>query len=159
MNERNKTCSFTGHRDISGESVEHLTEKIMNMITQLYARGINHFLCGGALGFDTLCEQCVLAAKREHPDITLSLYLPCRGQDKMWSFTSKRLFAHIKSRADEVVYISEEYDSGCMFKRNRRLVDDSCVCICYVTHRGGGSAYTAAYALENKLEVINIADD
>ncbi len=56
-----------------------------------------------------------------------------------------------------MVYTSQEYTKGCMFKRNRHLVDNSSVCICYLTKNNGGTAYTVDYAEKQGLEVINLA--
>ena len=60
--------------------------------------------------------------------------------------------------ADEVIYTSEEYGYGCMHKRNRRLVDDSSVCICYLTQMNGGTYYTVNYAKASGLKIINLGE-
>ena len=56
-----------------------------------------------------------------------------------------------------MVYTSQEYTKGCMHKRNRHLVDHSSVCVCYLTKKDGGTAYTVDYAERQGLEVINLA--
>ena len=61
-------------------------------------------------------------------------------------------------QADEATYVSMSYDALCMQKRNRRLVDASDVCVCYLTDPTGGSAYTANYAKQKGLRIINLAD-
>ena len=66
-------------------------------------------------------------------------------------------YEHIKAQADKVVYTSREYTKGCMFKRNRHLVDNSSVCICYLAKEDGGTAYTVNYAWQKGLEVVNVA--
>lgn len=63
-----------------------------------------------------------------------------------------------KRQADKVVYTSKEYTRGCMHKRNRHLVDNSSICIAYLTEQSGGTAYTVDYARKNGLIVINIAE-
>ncbi len=68
----------------------------------------------------------------------------------MWRSTSK-------AQADKVVYTSQEYTRGCMFKRNRYLVDNSGVCVCYLARDAGGTAYTVNYAKRQGLEIINLA--
>jgi hypothetical protein len=45
-----------------------------------------------------------------------------------------------------------------MQKRNRHLVDNSSVCICYLTKPTGGTAYTVNYARRSGLQVINMAE-
>lgn len=67
-------------------------------------------------------------------------------------------YERIKGKADKVVYISQEYTKDCMFKRNRHLVDNSGVCVCYLTKNNGGTACTVRYAMEQRLKIINISN-
>mgnify|MGYP000251299964 CR=1 FL=1 len=67
------------------------------------------------------------------------------------------VYEEIKSQADKVVYTSHDYFRGCMFKRNRHLVNGSSVCIAYLTQEKGGTAYTVNYARQNNVQVINLA--
>ena len=98
-----------------------------------------------ALGFDTLAAQCVLSLKKQYPHIKLILVLPCITQTKGWSKDDIAVYEEIKSQADKVVYTSHDYFQGCMFKRNRHLVNGSSVCIAYLTQEKGGTAYTVSY--------------
>ena len=45
-----------------------------------------------------------------------------------------------------------------MHKRNRHLVDNSSVCVSYMTKNTGGTAYTVGYAIKNHVQVINLAE-
>ena len=63
------------------------------------------------------------------------------------------------SGADKVVYISQDYTPDCTFQRNRHLVDNSSVCICYLTKHTGGTAYTVNYAKKKGCRVINLAEE
>ena len=53
--------------------------------------------------------------------------------------------------------VSRQYTRGCMHERNRHLVDNSSVCVCYLNRESGGTAYTVRYARERGLEIINLA--
>ena len=117
-----------------------------------------YFGAGGALGFDTLAAQCVLSLKNQYTHIKLILVLPCITQTKGWSENDIAIYEEIKSQADKVVYTSREYSRGCMFKRNRHLVDCSSVCVAYLTQEKGGMAYTVNYAKEHGLTFYNIAN-
>ena len=66
------------------------------------------------------------------------------------------IYEQIKSKADKVVYTSKEYTIDCMYKRNRHLVDNSSVCVAYLTKNKGGTFYTVNYAEKQKVSVINI---
>ena len=45
-----------------------------------------------------------------------------------------------------------------MHIRNKNLVNNSKYCIAYLKESNGGTAFTVKYALKNKLEIINIAE-
>lgn len=65
-------------------------------------------------------------------------------------------YEQIRTQANKVVYTAQENYSGCMHKRNRHLVDNSSVCVCYLTKDGGGTDYTVGYARLKELDVINL---
>lgn len=154
---KEKTCCFTGHRKIPSESLPAISRKLKETLIFYIENGYRYFGAGGALGFDTLAAQTVLLLKQHYPWIKLILVLPCKDQAKRWSAQEIEEYERIKSSADKVVYISEYYYSGCMHKRNRHLVDNSSLCVCYLTERTGGTAYTVEYAAKNNLTVINVA--
>lgn len=154
---KEKTCCFTGHRKIPSEPLPAISRKLKETLIFYIENGYRYFGAGGALGFDTLAAQTVLLLKQHYPWIKLILVLPCKDQAKRWSAQESEEYERIKSSADKVVYTSEHYYSGCMHKRNRHLVDNSSLCVCYLTERTGGTAYTVEYAAKNNLTVINVA--
>ena len=58
--------------------------------------------------------------------------------------------------ASKAVYLQQAYSSGCYYKRDRRLVDFSSVCIAYQYKATGGTAYTTRYAQNRGLRIILI---
>lgn len=155
---RNHTVCFTGHRKIPPEQARTLARQLKSTLIQLINDGYLYFGAGGALGYDTLAAQTVLELKSQYPDVKLILVLPCLSQTRGWSARDIEIYEDIKNRADKVVYTSQEYTKGCMHKRNRHLVDNSSVCVCYLTENTGGTAYTVDYARTNKLTVINLGE-
>ena len=153
---RERTCCFTGHRDLQPDCREEIAEKLEETIARLVQDGIQVYKTGGALGFDTLAAQTVLRIKEKHPQIKLSLVLPCLTQTRGWTEADVKEYERIRERADEVVYTSREYVRGCMFKRNRSLVDNSSICVCWLTRSTGGTAYTVKYAIKQGLKIINL---
>lgn len=153
-----ETVCFTGHREIEAPASYLIPQKLKDVIRKLAAHGARRFLAGGAMGFDTVAALCVLELKKELPDISLELILPCRDQARTWNDRNRDLYNAILSYADRVEYLHDRYTSSCMHDRNRRLVDLCDVCVSYCIHSGGGSAYTMSYALSQGKEVINIAD-
>ena len=156
MNEK-QVCCFTGHRNLPEWEKNSVRQKLEAVTREFAAAGIRTYCAGGAVGFDTLAEQVVLELKKEFPQIRLVLVLPCRQQAKYWPERDKAVYQDILRRADELIYVSEEYTKGCMQKRNRRLVEMSTICVTNLSRPTGGTAYTAAYAAKRGLSIINIA--
>ena len=150
------TCCFTGHRIIRAEHLDIIHKNLPILIRKLSMSGITNFIAGGAMGFDTHAALAVLRERRQNPDISLTLALPCKNQTRNWNRQDIISYEEIRARADEVIYISDEYFNGCMQKRNRFMVDNSSHCIFYLASTRGGTAYTVKYALENGLELHNI---
>ncbi len=154
---KEKTACFTGHREIPEEEKRQLRERLGRTLEQWIEKGYCCFEAGGALGFDTLAALAVLEAKERHPHIKLILVLPCRNQTRGWKAADIQIYEEIRAAADRVVYTSEQYFSGCMHKRNRQLVADSSLCICYRKEPKGGTAYTVDLAEKSGLTVVNLA--
>ena len=153
-----QTCCFTGHRVIPSGEKETIRNLLETAIEKAIQDGYRFFRTGGALGFDTLAAQTVLELKQQYPHIWLILVLPCINQTKGWKQADIDEYERIRALADKVVYTSREYTSGCMHKRNRHLVDNSSLCICYLTKLSGGTAYTVRYAESKGVYVRNIAN-
>ncbi|MBQ2634161.1 MAG: DUF1273 family protein [Oscillospiraceae bacterium] len=140
-------CCFTGHRHITESEKPQLRSTLNQIIRELVtAGGMNTFYVGGAQGFDTLAAMAVLMARERFPVIRLVIVLPYANHIDLWS------------AADEVICLAERYYTGCMFVRNRYLVDHSSLCVSYQTKQTGGTAYTVKYASKMGVKVINLAD-
>lgn len=155
---KEKTCCFTGHRFIPANQYQSIVKETEKAVEELIAQGYLFFCAGGALGFDTIAEKIILNLKSKYHNIHLTLVLPCLTQTEKWLDKDKEIYDNIKSRADKVTYISQNYTNDCMFQRNRQLVDISSVCICYLTKKRGGTLYTVNYAQKSDLKIINIAN-
>lgn len=83
-------------------------------IEHLISLGVTSFCAGGALGFDTLSAGKILDFKKRFPQIKLVLVLPCKTQTNGWSEANKSEYNFILERADEIIYTSEKYYTGCM---------------------------------------------
>ncbi len=157
---KSATCFFTGHRTIAKVGVDRLTCELDRAIDDLIARGYDSFVCGGAVGFDTVAACRVAVAKKRHPHIRLVLVLPCRDQTMKWRSTYDiSLYQRLKGLADQIIYSAESYTAGCMHLRNRTMADMSSACVAYYNNSGvGGTAYTVKYATEAGVDVINLYD-
>lgn len=153
---RKHTCCFTGHRRIESKELLEVKQELVRQIVLAINEGYVYFGAGGALGFDTLSAQTVLELKKKYAHIRLILVLPCLSQTKNWRKSDVDEYERIKNKADKVVYISQEYTSDCMHKRNRHLVDNSSLCICYLKQKTGGTSYTVNYAELQGLRIVNV---
>lgn len=152
------TCCFTGHRSIPMSQRAILIKQLREQIVLSIKEGYRNFCAGGALGFDTIAAQIVLELKKDYPDISLILMLPCKNQAQRWTQNEIEEYERIKSLSDQIIYVSDSYYKGCMQKRNRQLVDRSSLCICYLTENTGGTFYTVNYARKMNIPIINIAN-
>lgn len=154
-----KTACFTGHRSITSD-IQRLREDMYEKLERAIINGgIVDYYAGGALGFDTLAAETVLKLRDKYPQITLNLVLPCRSEDQTlkWTEEQREAFFSIKSRADTVELTADRYYSGCMQKRNARLVELAEFCFCYwdSSNQRSGTAQTVRYALNKPIKVWN----
>ena len=158
MDERIRTCCFSGHRDLPADEIKDLQVRLTNEIRKLVKNGVTRFIAGGAVGFDMMAAICVLNLKAsDFPNLHLTLALPCPRHFGKWQESDKQMLLHLLERSDEVVFVSDEYQPGCMQKRNRYMVDHAEYLLCYHTKKEGGTAYTVNYAKRNGLSVTNVA--
>ena len=73
MGDSMKSCFFIGHREASSEVLPVLTEAVEKHITEY---DVTEFIVGNYGGFDHMAAKAVIAAKEQHPDITLSMLIP-----------------------------------------------------------------------------------
>lgn len=158
-----KSACFTGHRVLS-ENPKHLFDRLYKTLEKLVIQhGITDFYAGGAVGFDTIAEKCVLRlrnAMNGKVDIRLHLVLPCSNEDQTRSWTAEQKYELrcIMQRADSVEYTAQKHDSSCMGRRNALLVEHAnAFCICYYdVHHKSGTAQTVNLAMQKDLQIINL---
>lgn len=153
-----KACSFTGHRTIPEEERARVSALLSTAIKYAYTAGCRDFLCGGALGFDTLAAKEVIKFRLLNRDVRLILCLPCMDQADGWSDQHQSMYAHILESADEVIYASESYTDTCMRERNFLLASRCDILIAYCQRSRSGTGQTLRMADSMGKEIINIFD-
>ncbi len=156
MIRKDYACCFTGHRIMANEFQDVLPNRLEQLIRKLISEGFLDFISGGALGFDTLAAEIVLRLREEFPQIRLIMALPCPDQTKGWASANKLRHEQICKKADAIHYIADHYSVSCMMQRNRFMVDNSSVCIFYLTNQRSGTYKTVSYAMEQNLKLYNI---
>lgn len=151
-------CSFSGHRQIYTMHAKSLPNILSETVDTLITSGVSRFCSGGAMGFDLLAAELVLDKKKNGADISLSMILPCHNQADRWPVAIQRRYNEVIQKADEVVYIADKYNQFCMHLRNRRLVDEADILLCYLVREASGTAFTRNYAIDRDKKIINLAD-
>lgn len=154
--EKTLTCCFTGHRALPKGKMDEIRTRLSESIDEMIQKEYTCFISGGAVGFDLLAAELVVEKKKLIPKLRLRLVLPCKNQDKGWSRREKTRYEAVLENADDVVFVCEEYCTGCMHLRNREMVRQSDACIAYFSH-GGGTGHTIGCAREKGIEIINLA--
>lgn len=88
--------------------------------------------------------------------IRLILALPCKNQDAGWDTQQKQLYRNLLDEADEVIYVSEEYDPFCMKRRNEYMVQHSAYYICALLREKSGTGQTVRFARKKGLKIITV---
>lgn len=132
-----KKCTFIGRRDCT--NIEPI---IYSSVNTLLRQGVNEFYSGGMGNFDILCEKAV---KKSGGIIT---YIPyntklIKERDRLW-------YDNIFCPFSDKTY--SKYDIP---NRNKWLVDNTDICLCYV-YKEGGAMSTYDYALKKNKQIINL---
>lgn len=158
MFDKNFTCCFTGHRDLSPHHIGVISKALDHILRILIAQGYHTFVSGGAMGFDTVAAESVLKLKKTFPHIKLIIVAPFAGQSEKWSLSHQITYERIREAADDYICLSAGYTPSCMKKRNRYIVDMSDVCIAYCIKERSGSAQTINFAVEQGLKLVDVID-
>lgn len=156
-----RSCAFTGHRTLTEEQGRICRRLLEQLIPRLVRGGVDRFIAGGALGFDTLAAETLLRLRdRDHLPLSLEIAVPCVGQDARWSPAHRARYRQILSEADYVTVLAQEYYSGCMQARNRYMVDRASRLIAFYdrSKQTGGTAMTVEYAEKTGRNLFNLTD-
>lgn len=151
------TCCFTGHRKLPKYRIEGIVKRLDQEVNNLIHQGVTDFVSGGAIGFDLVAASLIIAKREMGKSIRLVFALPCPNYNARWAERENQLLSALLGEADEVVYVSDEYNDDCMKLRNEYMVNRSAHCICALLHQRSGTSQTVNFARNNGLNVINVA--
>ena len=153
---RDRSCCFTGHRSLSMPRAE-VAEKVRELIKQAIKEGYRHFINGGAVGFDTIAAEQVIALRDAGQPITLEICVPCVDQDLKWSPRQKEQYKQILVAADSISMRKHPFTKFCMKWRNELMVSKSSLVIAYYTPgKTGGTKNTIKMAERLKMAVLYV---
>lgn len=149
------TCCFTGHRTLPANKIQTIVTNLDREIDALIEKGVTNFISGGALGFDQIAASLIVAKKEMGKSVQLIFALPSKNQDAQWNEKQRELYQSLLGEADEIFYVSEDYDPFCMKRRNKYMVERSAYCICALLHEKSGTGQTVRFARKKGLRIIN----
>ncbi len=146
-------CAFSGHRKLNLYDFNNLL--LDRIILNLIKNGTKEFYCGMAVGFDVAAAESVLFFKKKY-DVKLIACLPCDDQAYRFSAASRQRYERVLTQCDEVISLAPLYFSGCMHARDRYLVDNCDVLVCFLRKNSGGTFYTVNYARQSNKKLIEL---
>ena len=158
---RETACCLSGHRpgELPGgypawhSSASPLRGRIRTALEEAYGDGYRDFVCGMALGADTLAAEEVLAMRGTRPDVHLIAAVPCPGQETRWPPADRARYRSLLRMADGRLTISPAYAPYVMHVRNRWMVEHTARLIAVFNGSPGGTAYTVRLAEKQGLEI------
>ncbi len=155
MIDKQHSICFSGHRlhKVTGVALAAIQVQLANTIQDFVQKGFHTFYVGMADGFDMMAAEEVVNAKVQNENICFIAVIPSHNW-RAFTEHEKEIFAN----ANEVIAVADHAGTKAYHKRNRHMVDNSSVLICYYNGSPGGTRYTVAYAERQGLEVVNICE-
>lgn len=136
-----KTCFFIGHREAPDSLLPILDAEVERHITEF---NVMDFVVGRYGRFDSMAARCVKAAKKRHPEVTLTLLLPDHPYDQP---------IPTPSGYDATFYppgMETVPKRAAIVQANRYMVDHSDFLIAYVWHPASNARELVEYAKRRK---------
>ena len=159
---RETACSFSGHRPgrlPGGYAAWHTPSSplrfwIRKALEEAYMDGYRDFVCGMALGADTLAAEEVLAMRERRPAVRLIAALPCPGQEARWPLADKERYRALLAQAGLCVTACPAYTPYAMHARNRWMVEHCTHLVAYVTHPASNAGKVVEWGRRGSKKVI-----
>ena len=142
------TCCFFGHKDAPSSICTKLEEAVEKLITE---ESVSSFLVGNQGHFDGMVLEILRKLKKKYPHINYSVvlaYMP--GGKEEWN-----PYNYGETMLPEG--IEGVHPKYAISRRNKWMVNEACIVICYVSHPWGGAAQYVEMAARRKKKIINIA--
>lgn len=153
MENSEKKCCVTGHREINSEKIPYIREKLREEIIKCIENGYSTFYSGFAKGVDLIFADVVVDLKKEYPHIKLEAAIPYRGRLN----TKDKEFHRLLKECSKVHVLAEKYVKSTLLNRNRFMVQNSDTLIAvYDGREKGGTLFTIRYAHAIKKRVVLI---
>ena len=141
------TCCFFGHRDTPSYIADQLLPLLCRLVEE---RKIDLFLVGNEGAFDRMAASALAELKKEHPSVrcyTVLAYMP-KAQSKPLAL--KTIYPECLECVPKRFAID---------RRNRWMIKQSDMVICYVRTSISNSARYVETAKNDGKTVLNLAED
>ncbi len=143
--EKNKTCCFFGHREVTHNIRPKLTSIIEKLITE---DSVTEFYVGNQGQFDNMVYSVLKELKAKYPQIRYTVVLAYMPDEHIQEvYGEDTLFPDGMENVPKKFAIS---------KRNDWMIQQSCFAVCYVHKITGGAAKFREKCIKKKLKVIDI---
>ena len=143
--EKNKTCCFFGHREVTHNIRDRLTAIIEKLITE---DGVTEFYVGHQGQFDSMVYSVLKEFKAKYPQIRYAVVLAYMPDEHIMEvYGENTLFPDGLERVPNKFAIS---------KRNDCMIQQSGFAVCYVHKIMGSAAKFREKCIKKKLKVIDI---
>ena len=132
-----KSCFSIGHREASSEILPALRDIVEQHIVEY---GVTEFIVGHYGGFDRIAAKAVIAAKKQHPEITLSMLIPYHPAERP---------VELPSGFDNTFYppgMEKVPRRLAIVRANRYMVDHAGYLIAYAWHPASNARNLLEYA-------------
>ena len=143
--EKNKTCCFFGHREVT----HNIKDKLIAIIEKLITKdGVTEFYVGHQGQFDSMVYSVLKELKRKFPQIryiVVLAYMPDEHIQEVYG--EDTLFPDGMENVPKKFAIS---------KRNDWMIQQSGIAVCYVYKITGGAAKFRDKAEKKGLQIIDV---
>lgn len=174
MGFQKKAVSKNGREYLVNISKENSYEEficdLVKILENFYDNGYSRFITGGARGFDQLAFWAVNELKKRHSDVQNILYLPFKGQERLWpdfGYFGKQKYNDMLVLADEINYVCHDeltdYSKiiAALYNRNHAMVTASDKVLAlydsddWQTNKGG-TCECIRYAVAHQKPVVQL---
>lgn len=144
-----KSCFFIGHQEASSEILPALRNTIEQQIVEF---GVTEFIVGHYGEFDRIAAKAVIAAKTQHPEITLSMLIPYHPTERQ---------IELPPGFDNTFYppgMEKVLRKLAIVRANRYVVDHMDYLIAYVWHPASNARDLMEYAMKKGVPTINLGE-
>ena len=145
--QKNKTCCFFGHREVTHYIREKLTAIIENLITET---GVIEFYVGHQGQFDSMVYSVLKELKVKYPHIRYIVVLAYMPDEHI-----KEVYGEDTLFPDDMESVPKKY---AISKRNDWMIKHSDYAVCYVHKITGGAAKFREKAEKRGLQIIDVVN-